>query len=146
MSDARLEPITIRGHTLLCLQGFRGEGYSPAFIENIASIHQSLMSAPGQAVRVVQAPDMICAACPNLSVDGCHLHRPDAEAGMRAQDADVMGRLGIALGETLPWSDIVQKIAAGVKGDDLNAICGGCPWLPLGYCKEGIDGLRPAER
>lgn len=60
---------------------------------------------------------------------------------MRAQDQDVMARLGIAEGERVPWREILDRIAKRVKGDDLAAVCGNCPWLPLGYCKEGIDRL-----
>ena len=33
------DPIRVRAHTLLCLQGFRGEGYSAGFVENMAAIH-----------------------------------------------------------------------------------------------------------
>src|SRR5712691_3363516 len=106
VSDVPLEQVTIRGHTLLCLQGFRGEGYSPAFVENMAAIHQLLLTSPGASVRVVQKPDQICVACPNLAPEGCHLHGPGSEAGMRTQDADVMTRLGIADGEILTWRDI----------------------------------------
>lgn len=36
----------LRGHTLLCLQGFEGEGYSLGFVENMAAIHQTLFQNP----------------------------------------------------------------------------------------------------
>ncbi|MDF0651721.1 MAG: hypothetical protein P0121_09670 [Nitrospira sp.] len=29
-----------------------------------------------------------------------------------------------------------------MSGDDLPSTCGSCRWLPLGYCREGIDRLR----
>jgi hypothetical protein len=144
--DPSLELITVRGHTLLCLQGFRGEGYSPAFVENMTSVHQLLSASPDIPVRVVQKPDQFCAACPNLKSDGCHLHGPGSEEGMKAQDADVMARLGIADGQTLPWREILRRIAEKVEGKDLTEICGSCPWLPLGYCKEGIDRLGEERR
>src|SRR5712692_7447054 len=66
--------VRIRGHTLLCLQGFRGEGYSAGFIENMAALHQDLNENPDRWVEVVEAPDTFCAACPHLAPAGCSLN------------------------------------------------------------------------
>jgi hypothetical protein len=137
-----VKPIRIRGHTLLCLQGFRGEGYSPEFVENMAAIHRQLADDPTHPVLVVDVPDAICSSCPNLRDEECHLHGPGSEEGMIAQDQDVMHRLRIAWGEELPWKEILHRISQAVSGEMLPKICGRCPWLPLGYCKEGMDRLR----
>ena len=134
--------LTIRGHTLLCLQGFRGEGYSPSFVENLSAIHRRLSASPDQTVQVVEKPDQVCAACPHLAPEGCGLKGPGSEAEMRRQDREVMARLEISNDEILPWGDILRKIGGRVKGEELADICGSCPWLPLGYCKEGIQGLN----
>jgi len=131
----------IRAHTLLCLQGFRGEGYSPVFVENMGTIHRRLSADPKTLVRVVARPDAICDACPHLHPDGCRLKGRGFEKAMKRQDQEVMLRLGIAEGEVLPWEEVLHRIAGGVEGGDLDAICGGCPWLPLGYCREGVDAL-----
>ena len=61
--------VRIRGHTLLCLQGFRGEGYSAGFIENMTELHRDLNENPDRWVEVVEAPDAFCAACPHLVAD-----------------------------------------------------------------------------
>jgi hypothetical protein len=29
-----------------------------------------------------------------------------------------------------------------VAPEDLESICGACPWLPLGHCSEGLRRLR----
>ncbi|TAK02249.1 MAG: DUF1284 domain-containing protein [Candidatus Manganitrophaceae bacterium] len=135
-------PLIIRGHTLLCLQGFRGEGYSPAFVENMKAIHRRLSGDPEATVQVTAGPDLICRACPHLQSDGCHLKGPGFEEPMKRQDREVMARLGLAEGEILPWGEILHRIAAQVEGSDLDAVCGSCPWLPLGYCRQGIDALN----
>ena len=49
-------------------------------------------------------------------------------------------------GVTLPWTDILDRIRSSVRGADLPAICTTCPWLPLGWCAEAIDGLRTPSR
>ncbi len=135
-------PLIVRAHTLLCLQGFRGEGYSPPFVGKMGAIHRRLSAEPKRPVQVIARPDEICNACPHLHPDGCRLKGPGFEEAMKQQDRAVMARLGITEGETLPWGEILCRIAARVEGGDLDEICGACPWLPLRYCREGIDALR----
>lgn len=146
MSTSHSDPLIVRAHTLLCLQGFRGEGYSPAFVENMGAVHLRLSSDPKTRVNVIAQPDEICSACPHLHPDGCRLKGPGFEKSMKRQDQEVMFRLGIAEGETLPWGEILHRISSRVEGGDLDAICGGCPWLPLGYCREGIDALSVVQQ
>ena len=135
-------PITIRGHTLLCLQGFRGKGYSPDFIKNLVEINNALVEDDRLTVRVAAMPDDICLACPNLKMNGCNLKGPGFEASMRSQDRQVMSLLGLQEGETLSWHEILERIGERMRGEMLPSICGDCPWLPLGYCQEGIEQLR----
>lgn len=135
-------PIRLRGHTLLCLQGFRGEGYSPEFTDNLAAIHQRLAANPDQPVQVVEEPDAICGACPHRAPAGCTLNGQESEAGMQAQDRHVLTRLGLQAGALVRWGDVLDRIRGSVRGSDLPGICGQCRWLPLGYCAEGIETLR----
>ncbi|MBI3595019.1 MAG: DUF1284 domain-containing protein [Nitrospirae bacterium] len=135
-------PIPIRGHTLLCLQGFRGEGYDPMFTAHMSAIHQRLNNQPALLVKVITKPDTFCHSCPNLSEEqGCRLHGDGTEAKMVSQDREVMQKLGIQSEETLSWETIVQKIGEKMKPAMLDELCGACPWLPLGYCKEGLLNL-----
>jgi uncharacterized protein len=138
-----MTPVTrVRGHTLLCLQGFRGEGYSPDFVENLAGLHQRLREDPESLVEVQDHPDDVCAACPHRSETGCTIDGPESEEAMIAQDREVLARLGLKVGMRLPWREVLLRISGSVTGDDLPAICGTCRWLPLGYCREGMEQLR----
>lgn len=138
---AHYEPIPIRAHSLLCLQGFRGRGYSPAFVAEMAAVHTQLLADPDTPVRVLAAPDRLCAACPNLGPAGCTLSGPTHEDHMRAQDQAVLARLWLTPGEVLPWSRILERIARQVRGADLPGLCTTCPWLSLGWCAQGVDAL-----
>ncbi|MEP6888807.1 MAG: DUF1284 domain-containing protein, partial [Nitrospirales bacterium] len=139
-------PIRIRAHTLLCLQGFRGEGYSAGFVENMAAVHQRLADDPSQGVEIMDAPDAMCGACPHLLLTGCSLHGKETEPHMQVQDHDVLVRLGLHVGDRLPWVDLLDRIRTSLTGESLTHICGQCRWLSLGYCREGIDRLRaPAQ-
>lgn len=129
----------IRAHNLLCIQGFVGRGYSPEFVRNMTEVVAAL--GPAAEVTVAAEPDAICEACPNLSPTGCRLHGEGTERGIARQDRDVMGRLGIAEGETLPWGVLLRRIAARIRPGDLDGICGACPWLPLGVCRSGLSRL-----
>lgn len=140
-------PIRIRAHTLLCLQGFRGEGYSAGFVENMAAIHQRLADDPSQWVEIMDAPDTMCGACPHLLATGCSLHGDESEPHMQAQDHDVLARLGLHVGDRVPWANILDRIRTSLTGGNLTNICGQCRWLSLGYCRDGIERLRaPAQR
>ena len=132
--------VSLRGHNLLCIQGFVGKGYSPEFVANMTRVIESL--GPDTPVTVSATPDVLCSSCPNLADSGCALHGEGSEAGIVHQDRDVMGRLEIAEGETIAWSAIVARIAASIEPSDLDSICGSCPWLPLGVCKSGIRALN----
>ena len=135
-------PIRLRGHTLLCLQGFRGEGYSPAFVANMAAIHEALTGDPNRQIEVIAAPDTVCGACPYQQASGCTLNGEQSETEMAAQDRAVMRRLGLSVGDRLQWGELLERIQAFVRGEHLSSICGNCRWLPLGYCREGIDRLQ----
>ena len=134
--------LRVRGHTLLCLQGFRGLGYSPGFVENLATVHRNLAAAFDTLVQVVDAPDVVCGACPHETGSGCTLSGEGTEADMQAQDRVVLTRLGLQPGDRLPWGQVLERIRQSVSGDDLPTICGRCRWLSLGYCREGIEQLR----
>lgn len=130
----------LRGHNLLCIQGFVGKGYSPDFVANMTRVVESLGARA--EVTVLDEPDALCAACPNLADSGCTLHGEGTETGIVRQDRDVMRRLGVTPGDTLAWGDILARIRRGVAPEDLDEICGACPWLPLGHCKEWLRRLR----
>ena len=130
----------LRAHNLLCIQGFLGKGYDAAFVANMTRVVASLDDTA--LVTVVAAPDALCAACPWLQRSGCALHGEGTETGIVHQDRDVSGRLGIADGETLPWAEIAARIARSVAPEDLDSICGACPWLALGHCRDGLRKLR----
>ena len=140
--DSSSALIRLRGHTLLCLQGFRGEGYSSEFIANMAAIHRALTDHPEMLVEVLASPDAVCSACPHRHPSGCMLNGERSEEEMIEQDHEVLRRLGLKAEDRLRWREILSRILTSITGDDLPSICGDCRWLPFGYCCEGINRLR----
>ncbi len=129
----------LRAHNLLCIQGFRGKGYDDAFVENMTRVVEALRKNPEQQVTVIAEPDDLCAACPNLKGDaGCELHGKGTEKGIVSQDEDVARRIGVSIRTAMSWTELEARVRQSIAPDDLDDICGRCPWLPLGYCKEGL--------
>lgn len=60
----------LRGHHLLCILGFQGYGYSEDFVLNIARINE-LRKSDKTTIKLINRPDDICSACPNLKDDVC---------------------------------------------------------------------------
>jgi hypothetical protein len=139
----RQSKLKLRGHTLLCLQGFRGLGYNRPFVENLARIHKSLAEDGDLMIEVVDTPDAICSLCPHhADAAGCTLNGPRGEVMIQTQDREVLTRLGLKSGERVQWRVILDRIRTSIREDDLTTICGQCRWLSLGYCRSGIARLR----
>lgn len=135
-------PIRLRAHTLLCLQGFRGMGYSVEFVGNMEAIHRTLTESPQSPVEILDGPDAVCGACPHRRFAGCTLNGEESENEMKKQDHAVLQRLQMQEGSRVSWQEILDRIRTLVPASELSFICGNCRWLPLGFCREGIDRLR----
>jgi len=129
-------PAEIRGHHLLCALGFRGFGYSAAFAANMASILSRLDAAPETLVRVVDGPEGICAAFPADQPGHC------LDENVVARDRRVIAGVGLQVGDVRAWGDLRRRLGEAFAPQDLDDLCATCPWLPLGYCQEGLRRLR----
>ncbi len=132
----------IRGHTLLCLQGFKGRGYNESFVANMKRIHEALFKEPETKVEVVIGPDDICSACPHLKDNLCTLNGLDTESDVIKKDSSVIALLGIFPARQYTWREILSTISQRLNTDILKGLCSRCQWLPFGYCEEGIIKLQ----
>ena len=71
----RLEksPIKLRGHHLICLPFFTGDGYNPEFIRNLKEI--LIRAQSGEEVEVCSGVDDVCTMCPFLKERRCGMRR-----------------------------------------------------------------------
>lgn len=132
-------PAEIRGHHLLCALGFRGFGYSPAFAANMAAILGRLDAAPATPVRAVDGPDGICAGFPADQPGHC------LQENVVVRDRRVIAGMGLRVGDVVPWGELRRRLGEAFAPEDLDALCVTCPWLPLGYCQEGLGRLRGGD-
>ncbi|WP_322348592.1 DUF1284 domain-containing protein [Tumebacillus algifaecis] len=125
--------ISLRGHHLLCLLGYRGMGYSDAYVDNMTVVYSTLLSDPQTTCKIVSGPDQLCACFP---ADG-EYHCEDRNVAER--DALILQRLGLTPGQLVTWEDILARVARSLQPDDLLEICSTCPWLEYGVCQEGVQ-------
>ena len=56
--------IKLRGHHLVCLHFFKGEGYNLEYVENLAYILKR--AEAGDGIEVAAGADDVCNTCPSL--------------------------------------------------------------------------------
>jgi uncharacterized protein len=101
--------IKLRGHHLICLHFFMGEGYAPEFVDNLRAI--LARAKAGEEVWVVDGPDDVCRMCPYLKGRKCDYGK-GADAGIREMDITALTLLGLKNRDKVNWSDIGKEIPA----------------------------------
>ncbi len=93
----------LRGHHLICLNFFRGEGYSEDFIKNIYSVIGK------EKLEIVKGPDEVCEQCPYLKDSKCASNEYTDEK-ILYQDKEALRLLGFKPGEIVDWKTISSKL------------------------------------
>lgn len=132
--------IRLRGHHLFCLLGYRGKGYSEEFCANMTAVYETLRTKPDTVVELVRGPDDMCKAYPPDKPNHCE------NESVYRKDRNILRHLGLDTGMSKSWSDILRIVSERAVPEDIGRLCAGCPWLPLGYCQEGVDLVRSEGR
>ncbi len=113
----------LRGHHLVCLQFYRGEGYDRPFIDNLTDI---IDRAETEGVFVVEGPDDVCRCCPYLKGTVCK-YTEDSEEEIKEMDRRAMEFLAVKAGEKLHWSHVRERLPE-IFGKWAELYCEGCHW------------------
>ncbi len=108
----------LRGHHLICLNFFRGEGYSEDFIRNIHTVIGK------QKIEIVDGPDDVCAKCPYLK-DGICKNPDHTEETIQLLDRDALRLLELKSGMEISWEAISDKLP-GIIDEWRTLYCTGC--------------------
>ena len=135
---SRAETAGLRAHHFVCLQFFRGEGYSPSFVENLAGVIERATDSPA---LLVEGADDVCAACPGLAEDGTCIDPSAGEVEVRRIDRLAWEVLGTRPGSWLSLADARERLSADAiaVGRWRFEACGGCGWEDI--CEAGWDAL-----
>ncbi len=96
----------LRGHHLICLHFFNGEGYDPAFIENMKNI---LKGVADREVEICPGADDICKHCPYLKHERCQ-YSQDTEKEINVMDKKALDLLSLTEGMKIEWNTIKNMI------------------------------------
>ncbi len=128
--------IVLRPHHLLCVQGFRGLGYSPQFVATMQRVVHTLQDN-AVLVGVEVRADVICQSCPYLT---------DSHICSRGTPADrdqaVLSVLKVRPEVEKPWGEWLNLIAICLNPECFRTLCSDCEWYQLGYCMEEIKRLQ----
>ncbi len=132
--------LLLRPHHLLCIQNYRGRGYSAGFHEKMSAVISKLKSSDGAAVKLIDGADDLCMACPHLQDGSCESESPDCF------DRLVCARTGAAPGDTFIWKLPLNRFDDSPDGFQVPAMsrelleecCPGCSWLEL--CMKIVSG------
>ncbi|MDK2880179.1 MAG: uncharacterized protein PWR06_2895 [Thermoanaerobacteraceae bacterium] len=116
--------VRFRGHHLICLNFFQGEGYSQDFIDNLKQLLDR--AEKGEKIEVVAGPDDVCKVCPSLKGDIC-THKEGADEEIKELDNQARSYLGVEPGQKVDWKEIRQGVAK-IPGSWFSDFCKGCDW------------------
>lgn len=131
--------IRLRPHHVLCAIGFEGKGYSDSFTQNMHAIVDGRLRAENGTETVIEITpqtDNICAPCPKRRGRLCTNEEKIAALDQRHAKA-----LGLTAPSRLTWGEALSR-ARDVAPNDLDRLCAGCQWLPMGMCKSALARLR----
>lgn len=118
----------LRGHHLICLHFFNGEGYDEAFIKNL---ERTLSKAEKGMVTVSSGADDVCACCLHLKQNECR-HEDNAEKEIQQMDAKALALLGLSHNDQIKWDKLKNSILA-IFSDWYSLYCRECIWR--GVCE-----------
>jgi len=142
ISQDSVDMIKIRGHHLLCVLCYSGEGYTSDFVKNYNAIIERLKN--GASIKIVDGPDDICRPMLNEIERHCHeeriFHRDQTalEAISKVLDEE------LSVGSKLVIrDDMLAKMRRDFNAPHVRAACEGCRWYTM--CTDTSDcGFRDA--
>lgn len=117
---------SLRGHHLICLHFFKGEGYDTAFVENLKRV---IDSAKRKGIRVQRGADDVCHACPHLAGGECN-YRKDNDEEIEGLDALALRLLNLGAGEKADW-EALEKRLPRIFPEWKSKACFKCDWLSI---------------
>ena len=123
------DPIRIRAHHLLCMQGFQGYGYSKDFAVHMLKVVDYIMDNPSCELDIIMECDEICSHCPHKAKKIC-FKNPHAYENIKKMDVTVLEKLGILEGSKIESQKILEHVNKIFKTrEDALEVCGDCLWL-----------------
>jgi hypothetical protein len=114
---------SLRGHHLVCLHFFTGEGYDAAFIRNLRNI---MTRADDEDVSITSGADDVCTSCLHFREGRCY-YTENADPDIREMDKKALDLLNLSDTGQVRWDelrDLVRKIFP----EWYSLYCSECDW------------------
>lgn len=121
-----MDAVRLRGHHVVCLHFYQGEGYSEEFVANLWRVMARLET---ERFVLTDDADDVCTSCPSLQ-EGVCMSESGGEAGIRRIDALALELLGLEVGAELEFAAIRERLV-GVLGQWRASACAGCGFESL---------------
>ncbi|MCD6572414.1 MAG: DUF1284 domain-containing protein [Thermoplasmata archaeon] len=121
----------LRGHHLICLQFFKGKGYSKDFVNNAKKWVEFWES---NSAEIVKNADDICSLCPFLKNGRCN------HPGYKVDEIDELALtlLGLKTGDRVR-KDFVKKYFPKIFKEWREKACKKCEWKKI--CLPQMDNI-----
>lgn len=129
--------LNLRGHHLICLHFFEGEGYNADFVVNLKNIMQRVEN---ERIRVCDGADSVCEKCPYLKDFKCHYDN-NADDEVKEMDRVALSLLKIKKGAEIEWNELRKKIPE-VFFQWITIYCLNCDWLKVCEKNEFYQKLK----
>jgi hypothetical protein len=116
--------LKLRGHHLICLHFFRGEGYTREFVANLGKILQR--AETGEKIAVSFGADDVCKICPYLKEGKC-FYNQEADQEIQVMDSKALNLLSLTVRDIVLWKVIREKIP-GLFQRWSEEFCKPCDW------------------
>lgn len=123
--------ITLRPHHILCIQNYKGEGYSFEFTKNMDKIVESLKRNSMQEIKITFSTDDVCSKCPNKQgEDLCA-----SNYKVKFIDNKVIKYLDLKE-DVYSYEYLINLLKEAININSFKDICGQCEWYKKGICKD----------
>ncbi len=120
---------SLRGHHLICLHFFHGEGYNPEFTENLRN---TINTAEDSDIDICSGADDICRKCPYLRNNFCK-YNENADEETNEMDRKALELLGLSIGIKASWNRINEMLPQ-ILPKWYSSYCKDCDWIKV--CEE----------
>lgn len=96
----------LRGHHLICLHFYDGEGYDEPFIRNLEKVIGTIQ---GEGVVAAEGPDDVCELCPHRQKELCTFSQT-ADREIREMDRKALALLDLPAGKKVGWTRLRSTV------------------------------------
>lgn len=119
--------IKLRGHHLVCLHYYHGDGLTENYKLNLQQ--RVARAQNGEEINITGSADDICRACPGLV--GCICQGMPEEETIQKLDQIALAFLNHQIGDKVLWKDLEGQIKAA-PASFFSSFCHECSWAR--YC------------